>query len=89
MRLKREDRPSLNARLGGGECHAWFETRKLGSLFYQSRDCKCSGRAALLSRRNQTSQLREFSFGLNNMANMTTCLDVPFVKLHPLLRQQS
>lgn len=62
---------------------------KPGDFFGPSRECELSGRASLLSQRGPTSQIREFSFGLNKMANTTTCLDVPFVKLHPLLRQQS
>lgn len=56
---------------------------------HQSRRFPCSDRTSLLSRRGQTSQLGEFSFGLDQMANGTTCLDVSFVKRHPLLRQQS
>lgn len=49
-------------------------------LFHQSRECPCSERTALLSRRGHSSHLRESSFGLYKMANRTTCLDVPFVK---------
>lgn len=57
--------------------------------FDQRGECEHSGRASLLSKRSQTSQIKGFSFGLNATASMTTCLKVPFVKLHPLLRQQS
>lgn len=57
--------------------------------YHQSRRRPCSDRTSLLSRRGRTSQLGDFSFGLDKMANRTTRLDVSFVKWHPLLRQQS
>ena len=74
MRQKRQAGTSANAWLKGGGHHGQLETG------VSSEQEASMLRTSLLSRRAQTSQLGDFSFGLDEMANRTTCLDVSFVK---------